>query len=215
MKLLRTKQGINNNKNSSNSSNDHDDYHHDIFDPCSDDSTDNGSVISAYKLMISIIKSEFKIAQQMEEHLVGCVRKATNKFPRICALLCAFEIIGEIASNLLKYIVFDEGDFSRPHSLSNKFISLEFVCAARLYAKNYLINLPIIDGRPIIYINKLQVERAFSFYTYIETTTKMLFDTSLINSTSQLVQETNLTNHLSKRYVIKFVLFHDFVQNFF
>ena len=205
MTSLRIKQGINNNENSSNSSNDHDDHHHDIFDPCSGDSTDNGGIISAYKLMISIIKSEFEIARQMEEHLVGCIRKVTNKFPRTCALLCVFEIIGEIASNLLRYIVFDEGNFSRPHSLSNKFISLEFVCAAHQYANAYVNNLPTIDGRPIIYINKLQVERAFSFYTYIETTTKMLFDASLINPTSQIVQETNLINHLSKQYVIKFM----------
>ncbi len=201
MKSLRIKQGINNDKNSSNSSNDHNEHHHDIFEPCPDDLTDNGGVISAYKLMLSIINSEFQIAQQMDEHLVGYVRKATNKFPRICALLCLLEIIGEISSNLLKYIVFDEGNFSRPRSSSNKFISLEFVCAARQHVKNYVTNLPVIDGRPIIYINKLQVERAFSFYTYIETTTKMLFDASLVKPTSQIVQETNSTNHLSKQYV--------------
>ncbi|CAF3956652.1 unnamed protein product [Rotaria sordida] len=198
MMSLRIKQGITN-ENSSTSSIDNDKYHHDVFHPCPDDSTENGGIISAYKLMMSILDSEFKGAQQMEEHLVGCVRKATNNFPRICAILCLFEIIGEICSNLLKYIIFDEGNFSRPHSLSNKFISLEFVCAARQYVKNYMTNLPVIDGRSIIYINKLQVERGFNFYTYLEGTTKMLFSASLINQTGQIVQETNLTNCLSKK----------------
>ncbi|CAF3818154.1 unnamed protein product [Rotaria sp. Silwood1] len=198
MKSLRIKQGIIN-ENPSTSSIDNDEYHHDVFHPCPDDSTENGGIISAYKLMMSILDCEFKGAQQMQAHLVGCARKATNKFPQICAILCSFEIIGEIASNLLKYIIFDEGNYSRPHSLSNKFISLEFVCAARQYVKNYITNLPVIDGRSIIYINKLQVERAFNFYTYVEGTTTMLFDASLINQTGQIVQETNLTNCLSKK----------------
>ncbi|CAF3836210.1 unnamed protein product [Rotaria sp. Silwood1] len=198
MKSLRIKQGIIN-ENPSTSSIDNHEYHHDVFHPCPDDSTENGGIISAYKLMMSILDCEFKGAQQMQAHLVGCARKATNKFPQICAILCSFEIIGEIASNLLKYIIFDEGNYSRPHSLSNKCISLEFVCAARQYVKNYITNLPVIDGRSIIYINKLQVERAFNFYTYVEGTTTMLFDASLINQTGQIVQETNLTNCLSKK----------------
>lgn len=211
MKSLRLKQGISNNENSSNSSNDHNDFHHDIFDPCPDDLTETGDYISAYKLMISIINSEFKVAQQMEEHLVDCVPKATYKFPRTCALLCIFEIIGQIGSNLLKYIVFDEGKFSRPHSSSNKYISLEFICAAHQYVKHYVASLPVI------YINKSQVERAFSFYTYMETTTNILFDASFIGPGSQILQEINVTNHASKQYSINFIflLFFYSIQNSF
>ena len=103
MESLRAKQGITNDENSSNSFINRNDFHHDIFDPCPNDITETGDYISAYKLMISIMNSEFKVAQQMEEHLVDCIPKATYKFPRTCALLCAFEIIGNIASNVLKY----------------------------------------------------------------------------------------------------------------
>ncbi|CAF4127646.1 unnamed protein product, partial [Adineta steineri] len=91
------------------------------------------------------------------------------------------------------------GNFSRPHSSSNKFISVDFVLAAHQYVANYITTLPKIEGRPIIYINKLQVERAFHFYVYVETKTKILFDASLINSTSQIGQDTHLTNQLSKQ----------------
>ncbi|CAF3850791.1 unnamed protein product [Adineta steineri] len=199
MKALRSKQGIVSNNNLSNSSISEDEYRHDIVYPRPEDLTNDDSSISAHKLMNSILDSEFKIAQQMDEHLVECVPKSTYKFPRTCSLLCVLEIIGEIASNLLKYIVFDEGNFSRPHSSSNKFISVDFVLAAHQYVANYITTLPKIEGRPIIYINKLQVERAFHFYVYVETTTKILFDASLINSTSQIGQDTNLTNQLSKQ----------------
>ncbi len=200
MKSLRLKQGIND-QSASNLPVDHDEYRCDIFDVSSADSTDDGGAVSAFKLMMSILNSDFKIAQQMDEHLVGCVRKGLSKFPRTCALLCLFEIIGDIASNLLKYIVFDEGNFSRPSSTSNKFVSSEFVHAARRYVISYLLKLPIINSRPVIYIDKQQVERAYIFYTYVETTTKRLFDTTLINQASQINQEPSCTNQLSTKYV--------------
>jgi hypothetical protein len=206
MTSLRLKQGIAD-QNEPNSFSNNNEHHYDVFDICPSDLTDDGGAVSAFKLMISILNSDFKIAQQMDEHLIGCVRKGPNKFPRTCSLLCLLEIIGDIASNLLKYIVFDEGDFSRPHSKSNKFISTEFVNAARQYVINYLTKLPIIDGRPIIYIDKSQVERAYILYTYVETTTQILFDASLINHTNPIDKKSNPINDLSKKYVTCFFFF--------
>jgi hypothetical protein len=203
MTSLRLKQGVID-QNVPNLPLNDNEQHHDVFDICPSDLTDDGGAVSAFKLLISILNSDFKIAQQMDEHLIGCVRKAPNKFPRTCALLSLLEIIGDIASNLLKHIVFDEGNFSRPHSTSNKFISSEFIHATREYVTNYMLKLPIIDGRPIIYIDKPQVERAYIFYTYVETTTKILFDASLIHHASQIDEETSTTNHLSKKYVTRF-----------
>ena len=194
---LRLKQGINAQISSNSHANDGE-LHADVFDVCAGDTTDDGGVVSAFKLVRSILNSEFKTAQQMNEHLTGCVRKAPTKFPRTCALLCALEIVAEIASNLLKYIVFAEGDFSKAYGSSSKTISLEYVCAARQYVNNYLLQLPKIDRRPIIYIDKSQVERAFNFYTYVETTTKILFDASLIHQTSQIQLANSLTSHLSR-----------------
>lgn len=200
MKSLRLKQGIDVQKEPILSSN-KDNHTNDVFTVSSNDLTDDGGAISAYKLMLSILDSEFKAAQQMDQHLSGCVPKGLNKFPRTCSLLCLLEIIGGIASNLLKYISFDEGNFSRPYSTSKNFISMEFVHAARQYVKNYLLNLPSINNRPIIYIDKPQVERAHVFYSYLETTMNILFDASVINYTSQIDRETAPNNRLSKTYV--------------
>lgn len=211
MRSLRVKQGLTVEALSNLSSSNNNNNTNDVFDISPNDVTDDGGVISAYKLLVSILNSDFKISQQMDEHLIGCVRKGTNKFPRTCALLCLLEIIGDIASNLLKYISFDEGDFSRPQSTSNKYISTEFVHAARQCVRTYLLSVPTIDNRPIIYIDRSQVERAYVFYTYVETTMKMLFDVSLINRTSQIDQENNPTSHLSKTYVI-FFYFSIFVE---
>lgn len=78
---------------------------------------------------------------------------------------------------------------------------MEFVHAARQYVNNYLLNLPSIDNRPIIYIDRSQVERAHIFYSYVDTTMTMLFDASFINYTSQIDRETTSINCLSKTYV--------------
>ena len=120
----------------------------------------------------------------------------------------------ELTSLNLKYIVFDEGNFARPHSSSNKYISLEFICAAHQYVKHYISSLPVIDGRPTIHINKLQVERTFNFYTYMETTMTMLFDASFVNPGSQIVQEVNVSNPFSKQYIINFIFFYLFSSKF-
>ncbi|CAF4458914.1 unnamed protein product [Rotaria socialis] len=199
MKSLRLKQGIDGQNEPILSSNDDDT--NDVFNVCSNDLTDDGGVISAYKLMLSILDSYFKTAQQMDRHSSGCVPKGLSKFPRACSLLYLLEIISGIASNLLKYISFDEGNFSRPHSKSKKFISMEFVHAARQHVKIYLLNLPSINNRPITYIDKSQVERAHIFYSYVETTMNMLFDASFINYTSQIDRETTSVNYLSKTMV--------------
>ena len=206
MVKLRKEQGLPC-ENQSDLTEHEDEYEYDIFDVCSTDMTDEDVPISAFKLMVSILNSEFKSAQQVDEHLVGSVRKGPSKFPRICALFCLLEIIGDISSKLLKHIVFDEGDFSRPNSTSNKFISLDFVRAARQHVNNYILNLPTINKRPIIYIDKNQVERAYMLYTYIETTTKLLFDTSYINQISRTDEEISSTNSLSKKYVVGFLFF--------
>ena len=170
---------------------------YDTFDVCSTDFTDEGSAVSGFKMMLSILNSEFKLAQQVDEHLAGAMRKGPNKFPRMCALLCLLEIIGQIASKLLKYIVFEEGNFSRPNSTSDKFISSNFINAAREYVNNYLANLPIINNRRIIYIDKSQVERSFIIYLYVESTTKILFDTSNLNHMTTNNEETQSINRLS------------------
>jgi hypothetical protein len=206
MTALRREQGLAD-QNTTYLPSNNNEHQHDVFDISPNDSTEDGGVISSFKLMISVLNSDFKIAQQMDDYLSGNVRKGTYKFLRSCALLSLLEIIGDIASNLLKYIVFDEGNFSRPRSTSNKFISPQFIYAAQQYVSNYIRKLPIIDGRPIIYIDKLQVERSCIYYSYVETTTKILFDASLVNKAIQIDQEANLTSHLSKQYVICFCFF--------
>ena len=103
----------------------------DVFDVSPNDLTDDGKAISAYKLMISIMESDFKLAQQHDDHLAGSVRKGTSKFPRLTALLVLLEIVGDIASKLLGYIDFEEGNFSRTNLNRNQFISSNFVHAAQ------------------------------------------------------------------------------------
>lgn len=136
----------------------------DVFDVTSSDSSEDGVSISAYKLMLSVLSSDFKLAQQVDDHLRGSVRKATTKFPRLCALLSLVEITGAIASKLVKYIVFDDGNFSRPSSTTNKYISIDFVIAARQAVKDFLSTQVIINSRPIIYIDKGLVEQAHLVY---------------------------------------------------
>ena len=173
----------------------------DVFAISPTDFTDEGVPISAFKLMLSIMTSDFKVAQQADEHLIGSVRKGPTKFPRMCALMCLLEIVGDIASKLLKLIVFEDGNFSRANSGSKKFISSDFVRAARQHVNQFLLTLPLIESRPIIYIDKQQVERAYNLYTYVETTTKMLFDTSHIDRITRMDEEKNATSGLSKKYV--------------
>ncbi|CAF4849461.1 unnamed protein product, partial [Rotaria socialis] len=69
----RLKQGIDGQNEPILSSNDDDT--NDVFNVCSNDLTDDGGVISAYKLMLSILDSYFKTAQQMDRHSSGCVPK--------------------------------------------------------------------------------------------------------------------------------------------
>jgi hypothetical protein len=197
MKELRREQGIISETSEITSSNVNQQTNEDVFDVCPSDYTEDGIAISAFKLVYSILNSEFQLAEQTDEHLGGIVRKSTNKFPRICALFCLLEIISEIASKLLKFIIFDEGNFSRPSSMANKFISTAFVLAASKAVTEYLDKLPGIDNRPIIYIDKKQVERAYVFYSYIELTTNILFDTSNLNQLTMDSEKTQSMNKLS------------------
>jgi hypothetical protein len=197
MKELRREQGIISETSEITSSNINQQTNEDVFDVCPSDFTEDGIAISAFKLVYSILNSEFQLAEQTDEHLGGIIRKSTNKFPRVCALFCLLEIISDIASKLLKFIIFDEGNFSRPSSMANKFISTAFVLAARKAVNEYLDKLPSINDRSIIYIDKNQVERAYVFYSYIELTTKMLFDTSDLNQLTMDTEKTQSTNKLS------------------
>jgi hypothetical protein len=198
MKKLRQEQGVTEPVTSISTGNLNENMYNTI-DISSNDFTDDNVAISSYKLMISILNSEFKLARQDDEHLAGSVRKGPSKFPRTCALLCLLEIVSDIASKVLKHIVFEEGNFTRPNSQSNKFISSNFVNAAREHVNDYLLNLPSVNNRPIIYIDKNQVERAFTFYSYVESTTKVLFDTSNLNQMISNSEETLSTNNLSKQ----------------
>lgn len=171
----------------------------DVFDVCTEDLLDDGSAISAHQLMVSILSADFKISQQADEHLVGSVRKAPTKFPRLCALLFLLEIVSEIASKLLKFIVFQDGNFSRPNTTSNKFISQDFVMMARHLVKEFLQGLPVVANRFIIYIDKGQVERAFALYTYTETTAKIMFNVSNISHLSNKNLDNNTNNKLTRR----------------
>ena len=79
MKSLRLQQGIDIQNEPILSSND-ENHTNDIFNIFLNDITDDGGVISAYKLMLSILGSDFRIAQQMDEHLSGCVPKGLINF---------------------------------------------------------------------------------------------------------------------------------------
>lgn len=171
----------------------------DVFDVCSSDWTDDGVPLSAYKLMLSILNSDFKLAQQVDDHLSGSVRKAPTKFPRLCALLSLVDIAGQIASQLLKYIVFDDSNFSRPHSTANKYISIDFVIAARQAVKEFLSRQIVIDDRPVIYLDKDLVERAHIVFNYMESTTRILFNVSYINQINLIDQEKDPGKHLSRK----------------
>ena len=208
MAQLRQKQGLSSDDNSNEPVLFYDnEYKTDVFDVTSNDLTEDGVPISAYKLMLSILNSDFKLAQQADDHLSGSVRKAPTKFPRLCALLCLVEITSDIASNLLRYIVFDDGNFTRPNSTANKYISIDFIVAARQAVKEFLSKQIIIENRPIIYIDKNLVERAHIMYNYIESTTTMLFNVSYITQLNLINQEKDLEKHLSKKYVKILILY--------
>ena len=202
MAQLRQDQGISSeNRSHSSTFFDEEQLKIDVFDVSSSDSSEDGVSISAYKLMLSVLKSDFKLAQQVDDHLRGSVRKATSKFPRLCALLSLVEITGSIASKLLKYIEFDDGNFSRPSSATNKYISIDFVIAARQAVKEFLSKQRMIDNRPIIYIDKQLVEQAHLLYNYMESTTRMLFNVSYINQKKSIDQEKDPEKYLSQKYV--------------
>lgn len=199
MTALRHQQGIVSGQHPEPSTPNQDQIDPDVFAISPNGFTDDGKAISAHKLMLSIMESDFKLAQQHDDHLAGSVRKEMSKFPRITALLVLLELVGAIASKLLPHINFEEGNFSRTNLNSTNFISLNFIDAARQAVENFVSSLIIIDSHPVIYIEKTDVDRAYILYNYMELTTRMLFNVSNIIPFPSLQDDRSLDKQLTRK----------------